>query len=134
MPSENLKLEETIKQFQKAIKSLEDVLKQEKDEYMRDSAIQRFEYTFDLSWKAIKGYLEESRGVICKSPKGCLREAFQQNIVDYDDFWIQMSDLRNSTVHTYNEQAAESVYEKLPKALKYFKLLFKGLTTLGVRI
>ncbi len=29
------------------------------DEALRDSIIKKFEYTFDLSWKTIKAYLEE---------------------------------------------------------------------------
>lgn len=39
------KLEANLSQFKKAINRLEDVLKQEKNEFMRDSAIQRFEFT-----------------------------------------------------------------------------------------
>ena len=40
--------------LESAIGRLEDVLRQPYDEYMRDSAIQRFEFTFELFWKALK--------------------------------------------------------------------------------
>ncbi len=32
-------------------------------EFFRDSAIQRFESTVEIMWKALKGYLEEMEGV-----------------------------------------------------------------------
>ena len=38
-------------QFQKAVVRLEEVLKKEKNDFIRDSAIKRFELAFDLSWK-----------------------------------------------------------------------------------
>ncbi|WP_448568477.1 nucleotidyltransferase substrate binding protein [Thermus sp.] len=37
---------------------LASALAQPKDEFVRDSAIQRFEFTFELSWKTLKTYLE----------------------------------------------------------------------------
>lgn len=121
------KLEANLSQFEKAINRLEDVLNQEKNEFMRDSAIQRFEFTFDLAWKSIKTCLEENKGVICKSPKGCFKDAYEQGIIDYDEFWIEMTDARNKTAHTYEEITAEEIYNLLPKTLGYFKKLLKKL-------
>lgn len=45
--------------FEKAILRLAEVLKEIKTDIVRDSAIKRFEITFDLSWKAVKAFLEE---------------------------------------------------------------------------
>ncbi len=117
------KLEALSKQFEKAVSRLEDVLRQEKNEYIRDSAIKRFEFTFDLSWKFIKAFLEESKGVVCASPKGCFREAYKQGLLEYDDFWIEMTDMRNEIAHIYKEETAERIYPQLPKTLQYFKNL-----------
>lgn len=121
------KLEANLSQFKKAINRLEDVLKQEKNEFMRDSAIQRFEFTFDLAWKAIKTYLEENKGIICKSPKGCFKDAYEQGIIEYDEFWMEMTDARNRTAHTYEEITAEEIYDLLPKTLEYFQNLLDKL-------
>jgi len=98
------KLEALKSQFQKAVSRLEEVLKQDKNEFIRDSAIQRFEFTFDLSWKLIKAFIEDEHGIICASPKNCFREAYKLNIIKYDDFWIEMTNMRNQTVHTYKER------------------------------
>lgn len=119
------KLDVLKKQYQKAVKRFEEVLEKEKSDIVRDSAIKRFEFTFDLSWKLIKAALEEEKGIKCMSPKECFREAYRQGILDYDDFWLKMADWRNIAVHTYGEKFADSFYEKLPEALKRFKLLGK---------
>ena len=46
----------SINPLENAVKSLERSLKQEKNEFTRDSTIQRFEYTFELAWKTLKRY------------------------------------------------------------------------------
>ena len=122
----NSKYEAVKGQYQRALQRLEDVLRQEKNEYIRDSAIKRFEFTFDLSWKFLKEFLEKDRGVICASPKGCFREAYRQGLFEYDDFWIEMTDMRNQTAHTYREETAEEIFNKLPAALEHFRLLLSA--------
>jgi len=121
------KLEAILKQFQKAVNRLDEVLKQEKNEFIRDAAIQRFEFTFDLSWKVIKAFLEENKGVICNSPKGCFREAYKQEIIEYDDFWTEMTDYRNKTAHIYKEELDEEIYAILPRTLSYFQKLLENI-------
>src|SRR3990167_2818045 len=98
-----------VEQFSQALTQLKKALNRTKDEFVRDSAIQRFEFSFDLAWKSIKAVLEEEYGVICNSPKECFRQAYQQKIIDYDTFWLEMTDLRNKTAHTYSEQTAEEI-------------------------
>jgi len=114
------KVSELLQVFQQAVERLDGALQQEKNEYMRDSAIQRFEFTFDLAWKTMKAVLEEE-GVICSSPKSCLQASYRNGLVDYDTIWLEMLKLRNETTHTYNESMAEIVYAELPKYLTVFK-------------
>ncbi len=121
------KLEAVLKQFQKVLERFADVLQQEENEFIRDSAIQRFEFTFDLSWKLIKVFLAEEEGIICTSPKGCFREAYKQGLLEYDNFWLELTDIRNKTSHTYSEATAEAVYAALPQALLNFQELLKSI-------
>jgi len=118
------KLELIIEQFQKALNRLKEALAAEKNDFTRDSAIQRFEFTLDLSWKALKTLLEEKYGVVCTSPKGCFREAFEQGLIDYNEIWLKMVDWRNETVHTYREEFAENLYNSLPETTEAFEKLF----------
>lgn len=121
------KLDAVIAQYARAMDRLHAALKQPKDEFMRDSAIQRFEFTFDLAWKAIKAFLEARRGILCTSPKTCFRDAYAQKLISYEDFWLTLTDMRNATAHTYNEEEAERVYTQLPKALEHFRMLLAEL-------
>ncbi len=48
-----------VGQFSQAASRLAEALARPKDAFMRDSSIQRFEFTFDLAWKALKVHLED---------------------------------------------------------------------------
>ena len=113
-------------EYKEAIDGLQDVLRQPKNEYMRDSAIKRFELAFDLAWKTIKAFAEE-KGTTCVSPLGCFQEAYQQELISYNDAWVEMVKTRNKTVHTYDEQLAEEVYAKLHATLGLFHELAENL-------
>lgn len=119
------KFEALKKQYQAVVERLKEILEKEKNDINRDSAIKRFELTFDLSWKVVKAFLEEEKGITCVSPKGCFREAYRQDLIDYDDFWLKMTDWRNEAVHTYSEKFADVLYKKLPETLKRFLFLEK---------
>ena len=40
---------------------------------------------------------------------------------------VALVDMRNETVHTYNEEIAERIYKELPAALELFKTLSAAL-------
>lgn len=121
------KFESLLPDMESAVKRLKEVLEQPKNEFIRDSAIQRFEFCFDLAWKTLKAFLEERQGVNVASPKEAFREAYRQKVIAYDNFWLKLADWRNETVHTYNLELAEKVYAVLPEALKNFESLVESL-------
>jgi uncharacterized protein len=70
--------------LRKALASLDLALAQPKNEFLRDSVIQRFEYTYDLSWKLLKRHLEEDEGVENVdrlTRKELLRMAFEKGLI-----------------------------------------------------
>ncbi len=120
------KNETLLEQFGKAVSNLERALAQPKNEFIRDSCIQRFEIAFDLGWKSLKAFLKERHGLECFSPKNCFREAFRQKLIEHDDSWLEIVNMRNETTHTYNESQSEAIYAKLPDVSTQFrKLLIK---------
>ena len=98
-----------LKPLRDALSSLEDILKQPMNEYVRDGAIQRFEYTFELCWKSLQRVLKE-RGVETGSPTQVLRAAHKEQLIDDIDDWLAFLKARNLTVHTYNQNLAEEVF------------------------
>lgn len=99
--------------LQKALSSLKLALAQPKDEFVRDAVIQRFEYTYELSWKLLKRYLEESLGsatVDAFSRKDLFRVGGEQGLIDDVEVWFAYHRARNETSHTYDEKMAEQIY------------------------
>ena len=107
--------------FERAIARLDEALALPQDPIVRDSAIQRFEISFELCWKFLKAHLEEQHNAVCTSPRTCFRAAFRHGVIDNDPFWIDLTVLRNYTVHTYHEQLADYVYARLAEAARRFR-------------
>lgn len=82
----------------------------------RDGAIQRFEYSFEITWKACQRTLAVTEGLHCASPKSCLRAAAATGLLAADRLVeaLGMCDDRKMTSHTYNEEVAELIQERLP--------------------
>jgi len=116
-----------LKDFKRTITRLEEALSLEKTDIVRDSAIKRFELCFDLAWKNIQIYARKE-GIESQSPRSCVKTAFQLNLIDYDESWLEMLEDRNLTVHMYKEKYAEEVFTRLPKYLTLLKALAKSLS------
>lgn len=121
------KFESILEDFKNAVMRFEKVLREPKTEFIRDSAIKRFEIAFELAWKTIKAFLEEEHNITCVSPKNCLQEAYKVGIVDYDEIWIDMVNKRNLTAHVYKEIVADKIYNELPSYLPLFQKLLSAL-------
>jgi nucleotidyltransferase substrate binding protein (TIGR01987 family) len=112
-----------------ALHRLDNALAQPPNEYVRDSAIQRFEFTFELLWKSLKAFSADA-GVRVFSPKESLRSAFQLGVIAEEPLWLQMLEDRNLTSHTYNLATAEAIYSHLRD---YARLIHAALAELKKR-
>ena len=120
--------EVSLNNFRASLDRFEEVLAEPKSTIMvRDAAIQRFEFTLELAWKIIQRVLREEE-IVCTSPKRCLKEAFKQGLVADEPEWIAMVRDRNLTVHTYTEETAQAVFERLPAYLPRLQTLYTNLT------
>jgi len=105
-----------------AITRLRDVLAQPENDVSRDAAIQRFEFCFELAWKAIQERARDE-GLDCQSPKSCLTLAFKASWVVDEREWLAMLADRNQTSHTYDEDLAKAVYGRLRRYLPLLEAL-----------
>ena len=94
---------------------------------MRDAAIQRFEYSFESLWKALRVYLAEQEGIVCNSPKSCLRESLRTGLLSCEETetCLTMVDDRNLTSHTYIEELADAIFRRLPSYLSVMSNLLR---------
>ena len=72
--------------------------------------VQSFEFTFELSMKTLKDYLE-SLGKISNFPREVLKEAFESGILEDGHAWIHMLEKRNELSHTYNHDTVVKAVE-----------------------
>lgn len=116
-----------ISSLEKAIASLSEAVTayqhHEFNNFIRDAAIQRFEYTYELSHKMIKRYLEMTEPtaeVIDQMPfPDLIRTASERNLLSNGwDVWKIYRHARNATSHTYNETKAKEVYAVIPQFLQ----------------
>jgi len=49
----------------RALTTLKEITEEPYSVIIRDAAIQRFEYSYEVFWKLIKEYLKEREGIIC---------------------------------------------------------------------
>lgn len=98
-----------LSSLEKAIESLDDILKQPVNPYIRDGVIQRFKYTIELCWKFLQRQLK-SLGVSVGNPKDAFREARKSGLIDDPAPWFEFLRYRNLTSHTYNGDVASEVH------------------------
>ena len=119
-------LSEVLRNWDQALETFNEVLSFDETPIVRDAAIKRFEYNFELAWKTIKQFAQVE-GHDCNSPRSAFKLAFQLGWAEDDDVWLDILDARNQTMHTYQIATAESVYLNLPKYLKAFTGLHAAL-------
>jgi len=107
-------LEYSLKKLKNAYKKLEEGVKQAKDELDKDGVIQRFEFTFELLWKALKIYLEH-KGIIVKTPRDSFMEAFRINLISDEKIFLDMLEDRNNTTHIYDKVTSEKIFNRIKK-------------------
>lgn len=106
--------------LKKALKSWEKVLDEKYSDVVRDATIQRYEFSFELLWKAVRLFLKEHEGIECNSPKSCFRAL--RKVLDLTEeeveMCLEMTNDRNLSVHTYSEKLAKNLYNKTKNYLK----------------
>jgi nucleotidyltransferase substrate binding protein (TIGR01987 family) len=82
----------------------------------QEGVIQRFEYTWELTWKVLKDYLEYS-GIVLDTitARSVIKEAIAAKIIDNGDVWMDALDSRNKMSHTYNYKDFEKIIISIEK-------------------
>lgn len=121
-----------ISSFVKAVSRLEEGLEQytlhaDNDIY-RDALIQRFEFTYELSHRMLKRYLEMTTAsadlLDQMSFADLIRTGNEQGLLLHDwSQWRLYREKRNKTSHTYNEEMAKDVVSVIPDFLRDARFL-----------
>jgi nucleotidyltransferase substrate binding protein (TIGR01987 family) len=124
-----------LSSFGKALDSLDRAAERAKtspeDDVLRDGVIQRFEYTYELSWKMLKRHLEQvvpdAALVDRLSFRELMREAAERGIIADVEPWLEYRHQRNQTSHAYDQAKAVGVYETAQRFRAHARALFEEL-------
>ena len=87
-----------------------------KDDIIRDSLIQRFEFTYELTHKTLREFMKYLGVTLENSfPRTIFKKAYVNNLISDDKVWINLLEDRNSTSHIYNENLADEVADRIVK-------------------
>ncbi len=114
-----------------AIKRLEEVIEHSdinKNDYMQDASIQRFEFVIELFWKVLKKVLSYEK-INAITPRDVLSQSFQFNLIDDEMIWLKMLDDRNNTSHVYKQEDAKKVFDNIKTYLPVLRKTYDKLKT-----
>lgn len=94
------------------------------DDYLtqRDSLIQRFEYSYDLTWKFLKEFLRLKYMIEVASPKKTFDACLKERLINEQEAqqFVKMVETRNYASHIYSNEMAEEISFLIPD---YYKLM-----------
>ena len=125
-----------ISALENAEKKLKEMLlryeKESDDEAVRDSVIQRFEFTYSIALKTLRKYFIERAFVLEEvnqmSFNEMIRTASQLNLLSSNlEKWTVFREMRNMTSHTYDEEIALQVVSIIPDFSKEISFMITRL-------
>lgn len=129
--------EQKLSNYRKALHRLAEVVNvakvRELNDFEADGMIQRFEFTFELAWKLLKSYAEyQGVGKEIMGSRDAIRWAFENGLITDSNVWMEMIKRRNDTSHTYDEDTASEVVDRI-EDLYYqcFVYLFEKMKSLS---
>lgn len=132
--SKKLRFEDGLYNFKRALERLSEAIEQREELEQRgygdivlDLCTKRFEFTFEMSWKAIKRGLDYL-GIEAAYPKACFKEAYAIGLISDQDIWIDMIEQRNLSSHVYNQDEVRGLLAKLETYRNHFDALYQALS------
>jgi nucleotidyltransferase substrate binding protein (TIGR01987 family) len=89
-----------------------------------DGTTQRFEFSFELMWKALRRALQQVHGFEVVSPKQTLQKAYAVGWINDEPLWVEMLQSRNLTSHTYKEDLAREIYGRIHRYYPALRQLY----------
>lgn len=102
-----------LKKAYNRLKEVSDLYDGQND-IIRDSLIQRFEFTYELTHKTLKEFMKYLGVTLENSfPRTIFKKAYVNNLISDDKVWINLLEDRNCTSHIYNENLANEVADRI---------------------
>lgn len=112
------KIENKFDNFKNAVKRLNEAntaYKKDRDNSLyRDSIIKRFEFSFELAWKALREFIfEQGYKLEVASPKNVISFAYCEGFLSDEQIWLDMLKSRNNTAHEYGDDLSREIADTI---------------------
>ena len=91
---------------------------------------QKFEYTTELCWKAIKAFLKENDGIDEAAPKKVIKAYYIEGYITEDDYLLLLDAIedRSRLSHIYDAETFNRILARLPDYAALFERISTHLT------
>lgn len=117
MINPDIRWQQRFQNYQKALQQLCKAVELSNQRPLSDlekqGLIQAFEFTHELAWSVMKDFFSYQGITSIMGSRDATREAFQKNLVTDGEGWMEMIQSRNQTSHTYNQNVADEIVERV---------------------
>jgi len=110
---EDIRWKQRFHNYKKALVTLKSAVElaasRELTDLEKQGMIKGFEFTFEMAWNVMKDYLEGQGIIGIIGSKGAVRHAFNNDLIEDGQIWIDMIKDRNLAAHSYDEKTAEAL-------------------------
>lgn len=110
MDIQEIRWKQRLENYQQALHQLKKFVdKGELNELEQQGLIKAFECTHELAWKVMKDYFEYQGNTSIVGSRDATRSAYQAQLIEHAETWLDMIAKRNRSAHTYNRQTADEI-------------------------
>lgn len=95
------------------------------NELEQQGLIQAFVYTYELAWNVMKDYYKIQAEESIQGSRDAIRLAFRPGLISDGEGWMKMIESRIDSVHTYNEETANTANKIAENIFHKYYYLFE---------
>lgn len=117
MGNNDIRWQQRLQNFNRALGQLNNAVLLSQQRKLSDleqqGLIHAFEFTHELAWNVMRDYFRYQGNDNIHGSRDASREAFQMQLISDGDKWMEMIKSRNQTSHTYNDETAAEIAERI---------------------
>jgi nucleotidyltransferase substrate binding protein (TIGR01987 family) len=117
MTTNDIRWQQRFSNYRKALSQLAEAVelsqRRQLSKLEQQGLIQGFEFVHELAWNVLKDYFEYQGNSSITGSRDATREAFKRGLIQNGDGWMDMITSRNRSSHTYNEETASEIADKV---------------------
>lgn len=134
--SHDIRWQQRLSNYRRALAQLENavMLAEQRDlsDLENQGLIQAFEFTHELAWNCLKDFLEHKGQSEIYGSRDATRKAFELQLIEDGETWMNMIQSRNRTSHTYNQKVMQEIITDVTEVyFSQFKALANKLDQLA---